>query len=78
VPSERSKRGDFGTANMDSQILTAFEKMRKNAIIGLYASEQAAQQLHDVEAAKEARETQSKQNNNKIVAHIKEDPIYIE
>jgi hypothetical protein len=46
--------------NMDSQILTAFEKMRKNAIIGLYASEQAAQQMHDMEAAKEARETQSK------------------
>jgi hypothetical protein len=33
--------------NVDWQILTAFEKMRKGAIIGLYASEQAAQQLHD-------------------------------
>jgi hypothetical protein len=45
---------------MDSQILTVFEKMRKDAIIKLYASEQAAQQLHDMETAKEARETQSK------------------
>jgi hypothetical protein len=45
---------------VDSQILTAFEKMRKNAIIGLYASEQAAQQMHDMEAVKEAREIQLK------------------
>jgi hypothetical protein len=45
---------------MDWQILTAFEKMRKDAIIGLYASEQAAQQLYNMEIATEARETQSK------------------
>jgi hypothetical protein len=46
--------------NMNPQILATFEKMRKNAIIGLYAGEQAAQQLHDIEAVKKARETQSK------------------
>ena len=46
--------------NVDPQILAAFEKMRKGAIVGLYEGEQAAEQLHDMEAAKEARETQSK------------------
>jgi hypothetical protein len=51
--------------------------MRKDAIIELYASEQAAQQLHDMEIAKKARETQSKQDK-KIVTHIKKGPIYIE
>jgi hypothetical protein len=62
---------------MDSQILTAFEKMRKSAIIKLYASEQAAQQMHDMETAKEAREILSKQDK-KVVAHVKGNPIYIE
>jgi hypothetical protein len=46
--------------NMDPQILAVFEKMRKSAIIGLYEDEQAAEQLYDIEAAKEARETQLK------------------
>jgi hypothetical protein len=45
---------------MDPQILAAFEKMRKNAVVELYAGEQAAEQLHDIEAVKKARETQSK------------------
>jgi hypothetical protein len=62
---------------VDSQILTVFEKIRKDAIIELYASEQAAQQMHDMEAAKEAREIQSKQGK-KVVAHVKGDPIYVE
>jgi hypothetical protein len=63
--------------NMDSQILTAFEKMRKNTIIGLYTGAQTVEQLHDIEIAKKARETQSKQNK-KVVAHEKGGPIYIE
>jgi hypothetical protein len=46
--------------NMNPQILATFEKMRKNTIVELYAGEQAAEQLHDMEAAKKARETQSK------------------
>jgi hypothetical protein len=62
---------------VDPQILTAFEKMRKGAIVGLYAGAQAVEQLHDMEIAKEARETQSKQGK-KVVAHAKGDPIYIE
>jgi hypothetical protein len=41
---------------MDPQILAAFEKMRKDAIIELYAGEQAAEQLHDMKIAKEIRE----------------------
>jgi hypothetical protein len=45
---------------VDPQILAVFEKMRKDAVIKLYAGEQAAEQLHDIEAVKEARETQSK------------------
>jgi hypothetical protein len=45
---------------VDPQILTVFEKIRKDAIVRLYAGEQIAQQLHDMEAAKEVRETQSK------------------
>jgi hypothetical protein len=63
--------------NMDPQILAAFEKMRKSAIIELYEGEQAAEQLHDIEIAKEARETQSKQDK-KIIAHAKGGPIYVE
>jgi hypothetical protein len=62
---------------MDPQILAIFEKIRKSAVVKLYAGEQAAEQLHDIEAAKEARETQSKQNK-KVVAHAKRNPIYIE
>jgi hypothetical protein len=45
---------------MNPQILAAFEKIRKNTIIKLYAGEQAAEQLHDIEIVKKARETQSK------------------
>jgi hypothetical protein len=45
---------------MDPQILAAFEKMRKDTIIKLYAGEQAAEQLHDMKAAKKAREIQLK------------------
>jgi hypothetical protein len=41
---------------MDPQILTVFEKMRKNTIMGLYTGAQAVEQLHDIEIAKEARE----------------------
>jgi hypothetical protein len=41
---------------MDSQILIAFEKMRKDAIIRLYTGAQAVEQLHDMKIAKEARE----------------------
>jgi hypothetical protein len=41
---------------MDPQILAAFKKMRKNAIIELYAGEQAAEQLHDIKIVKEIRE----------------------
>jgi hypothetical protein len=62
---------------MDSQILIAFEKMRKGAIIKLYAGAQTVKQLHDIEIVKEARETQSKQNK-KIITYIKRNPIYIE
>jgi hypothetical protein len=47
---------------MDSQILTAFEKMRKYTIIKLYANEQTAQQLHDIEAARKL----AKHSQNKI------------
>jgi hypothetical protein len=42
---------------MNSQILTAFEKMRKNAIIRLYTGAQAVEQLYDMEIVKETRET---------------------
>jgi hypothetical protein len=45
---------------MDSQILTAFEKIRNNTIIKLYTGAQAVKQLHDIEIVKEAREIQSK------------------
>jgi hypothetical protein len=45
---------------VDPQILTVFEKMRKNAIIRLYAGAQAVEQLHDIKIAKEIREIQSK------------------
>jgi hypothetical protein len=45
---------------MNPQILAAFEKIRKGAIIKLYESEQAAEQLHDIEIAKKAREIQLK------------------
>jgi hypothetical protein len=45
---------------MDSQILTAFEKIRKGAIMRLYAGAQAVEQLYDIKIAKEASETQSK------------------
>jgi hypothetical protein len=45
---------------MDPQILTTFEKIRKDAVIKLYAGEQAAEQLHDIKVVKEARETQLK------------------
>jgi hypothetical protein len=41
---------------MDPQILAAFEKMRKNAVVELYAGEQAAEQLHDMKVVKEAPE----------------------
>jgi hypothetical protein len=62
---------------MDPQILTVFEKMRKGAIVRLYAGAQAVKQLYDMEIAKKARETQLKQNK-KIITHAKEGPIYIE
>jgi hypothetical protein len=45
---------------VDPQILTAFEKMRKGVMVGLYVGAQAAEQLHDMDIAKQARETQSK------------------
>jgi hypothetical protein len=45
---------------VDPQILAAFEKMRKGAIVGLYENEQAAEQLHDIKIAKEIREIQLK------------------
>jgi hypothetical protein len=45
---------------VDPQILIAFEKMRKGAIVGLYTGAQAVEQLYDMKIAKEARETQSK------------------
>jgi hypothetical protein len=45
---------------MDPQILTTFEKMRKNTIINLYTGAQAVKQLHDIKIAKKTRETQSK------------------
>jgi hypothetical protein len=41
---------------MDSQILTAFEKMRKNTIVRLYTGAQAVEQLYDIEIIKKARE----------------------
>ncbi len=62
--------------NVDSQILTAFEKMRKAAIAGLHAGAQAEDQLHNMEVAKQAREAQSKQGK-KVVAHTRGGPIYV-
>jgi hypothetical protein len=46
--------------NVDPQILAIFEKMRKDAVVRLYAGEQTAEQLHDMEVVKEIREIQSK------------------
>jgi hypothetical protein len=45
---------------VDPQILAAFKKIRKGAVVELYAGEQAAEQLHNIKIIKEARETQSK------------------
>jgi hypothetical protein len=45
---------------VDSQILTAFEKIRKDAIVELYTGAQAVEQLHDMKIVKETREIQSK------------------
>jgi hypothetical protein len=42
---------------MNPQILAAFEKIRKDTVVELYAGEQAAEQLHDIKIAKKVRET---------------------
>jgi len=42
-------------------VLTAFKKMQKGALMGLYVGAFALAQLHEMEIAKQARDVQSKQ-----------------
>ncbi len=61
---------------VDPALITAFEKMRKGALVGLHAGAQAEHQLHEMEVAKEARELEAKQGK-KQVGHARGGPIYV-
>jgi hypothetical protein len=63
--------------NHHARILRAFEKFRKGALAGLHAGAHAEFQLHNTEAAQEARNALSKQGK-KVVAHARGGPIYVE
>jgi len=41
---------------MDSHVLTAFKKMQKGALMGLYVGAFALAQLHEMEIVKQARD----------------------
>jgi hypothetical protein len=53
-----------------------FEKFRKGAMAGLYAGAQAEDQLHEMEIAKEARDTRFKHGQQRV-AHARGGVIYV-
>jgi hypothetical protein len=62
---------------IDSATVTAFEKFRKAAMAGVHAGTFAEARLHEMEAAKLARELGSKQGK-KQAGHARGGPIYVE